>query len=583
MVLLKKLVALLPLGVGIGATVSPDRSPDVDLRSPKSVDVKYGPSTSTAAFSLNLPSGQSFLELLVASADDPCAEGNVSLNGVPLKIEHSVPVSVHETQILVGRGSGFLPHGTNNAVHMRWQSLCLSSPDTQFETLRPTKLLSVELARKQGDRDTGFVISYRQRDKPRFVRIEQQYIDIENPGFDFDSWQDHEPLATTVGKELDVDSTAEASEDDNAFEADPELIQSEQYRELFDSLIHHIKEKLKAVKSKAHKIFTCHSSGIDGVGKTLDKVESAFQSHSHQQSALGSFLSDSDKSSSTFHADETQPHAPSQTRSLTPTSTSTSNVQYESSSSAQNPLSISHHRINLRVVSVLFPCLVLSSVLLWLFLRFRDPRRRAERAAEKEERRNRKLYRRAARCHKWRTFICRMRGHEHPGNCCGDSPSSGEAGLGVTGGWNEKRSRVLQQETLLDAVTSNEVRQLCHQTALPGRRPYLVSATVAAEEGYAFPDSRSMRSVRSSRSFRRTRRPSGESSSTLPDYVTDITQPPGYDEEIGLEEALASNGWRYDAQIRTRTRTPDSSVVDTSTRDSVRSSRSGSLDLGGKV
>ena len=578
---LTNLVALLPIAAKVTAFVVPETTLDVNSR-PEVLKVEYGPSTASAAFSLDLPFGRSAFELLVASENDPCAEGNVSLNGIPLHILDSIPVLIYEKQVLVGRGAELFPSpGLKDAFWMRWQSLCLLAPGNDVQATKPARLLSARIYQEEGRQNDGFTISYQHTDTPSFVRYTPRYIDIENPGFDYESWRPHEAIGEIVNGKPKVDYLKESSIDDNAFEADPELAQSEQYRALFSSLILHLKEKFRAVKSKAHDMIKCHSPQIKAtVDKTLDRIETALQSSSYDQSALGAFISN--KPSAPSHASHVHAPAPSQTRSLTPSSSSISKTPSDQPQSAPpSTFSNLNPHINLKVISILFPCLILTSILLWLFLRFRDPRRRAERAAEKELRQNQRLYRRAARCHKWRTsyvgtFLCKIRGIRHNSSTC--DASSGKFGTGVFGGWDEKRSRVVQQETILDGISGDEIRRLCHQTALSTRRPRPSSSTIAAEEGYAFPDSRSVRSLQSHR-----RRQSGESFSTLPDYVSDITQPPGYSEDMGLEDAMVSDGWRYVPQRRTRMRTPDSSIVDTSTRDSVRSSRSGSFDLGSKV
>lgn len=582
MVFLKNLVALLPIAPWVRGFVVPENIPNANIH-PEDIKVKYGPSTASAAFSLDLPFGRSAFELLVAAEDDPCAEGNVSLNGISVKIRDTVPVIVYDKQVIVGRGEElYSSPEIKDTIRMKWQILCLLAPGASVQPIEPARLLSVKINPEEGRGDDGFTISFQQVDRPGFVQYSPHYIDIENPGFDYASWRPREAIDEVISKNPDKKSSHEASADDNAFEADPELVQSQQYQALFNSLIQHFKGKFKAVKSKAHDMIKCHSPKVKAtINKTLDKVEAAFQSSSYEQSALGTFISD--RPSSLSPASQVHAPAPSQTRSLAPTSSSTFATQHDQpQSTPPSTLPNLNPRINLKVISILFPLLILTSMLLWLFLRFRDPRRRAERAAEKELRRNQKLYRRAARCHKWKTsylgsFLCKFRKSGYDSSGCGAS-SAGEIGRGVIGGWDEKRSRVMEQETTLDAITGDEIRRLCHQTALPTRRIPPPSSTLAAEEGYAFPDSRSVRSINS-----RRRRQSGESSSTLPDYVSDITQPPGYDEETGLEDAMNRDGWRYEPPRRIRMMTPDSSVVDTSTRDSVRSSRSGSLDLGSKV
>ena len=590
MVIPRTWAALLPVFSLAQASIVPERVRTVDPV-PEGLKVEYRPASAKAAFSLGQPFGQS--ELVVSravSGNDAC--GKVSLNGTSLiasetRLLRDLLYVPGDRQFVLNSGSGTLPStSAGGEVRIRWQNLCVTSNAGFLLSSTSTGVLSVELDRQAADAIYGFTISYltgstyTHRESPKFLRFSQDYIDIKRSGLNYGYWRSTERLEPS--KKLEVSIT-----NNSPLEADPEQIQSEQYKALFDSLIQHVKEKVNAIKSHAHKAFsTCHFHKIkSAAGKSIEKVETAFQSPSYQQTPLGSIVSD--QPSSKPHPSQAHAPSPSQTRSLTSTASPpvpTARL-HESSSPSSSPLSDLNPHINLQVISILFPCLILSSLLIWLFIRLRDPRRRAERAAEKEERRNQRLYRNAARCHKWKTFLCRLRSHVHNGGGCSDALlSGGEAGSGIIGRWDEKRSRVLQQETFLDTITNDEIRRLCHQT-LPTRRPRPPSPTIATAEGYAFPDSRSLRSARSSHSLRShpRRRQSGDSSS-LPDYVSDITQPPGYDEELGFEDAMISDGWRYSPGssnvpiTRTRSRTPDSSIVDTSTRASARSSRSGSLN-----
>ena len=632
-----QLAAWLPIVAGAAAGAVPEYTPSTL----DGVDIKHGPFNSEAAFSLDNPSfqglptwlshqsGQQF-ELqfgsIFASERDPCGEGNVSLNGIPLQITDKLPLTLDGSQEHFGSGLSSIPwRGERTSLPVRWQTLCLFTPGDVAGAIEPTRILSVQLIQDVEDMNSGFSISYQQIGRPWFLRYHPQYINIENARLDYKFWQPTDLARTISSVKPNPVGHGNGPLDDGPFTADPEHIQSEQYRELFGSLFKILKEKTKAVTTKAHKIFsTCHFAKIKAtVHQAAKQVESTFQDQSPlyiQSDATAIDYDTVNEPTPASHLDDLHPHAPSPTRSLDePISTSSNANQHVQSQSQSHRVTISdlNPHINLKVIALLFPCLIITSVLLWLFLRFRDPRRRAERAAEKEERHNQRLYRRAARNHKWRSFLCRVRRHNHPTGACNSIQYV--LGTGVQGTWNEKRSLVLQQESLLNNVTDVEIRRLCHQT-LPTRRPHLTTlhpslpsptSLSAAEEGYAFPDSRSLRSVRSAHSLRsscdshdpdrrrrrqRRRTNSSGASGSLPDYVSDVTQPPGYDEEVGLEGALISDGWRR-ARIMyahesagwrearkggsgRRERSLESSVIDTSTRGSLRSSRSGSLDLG---
>lgn len=170
--------------------------------------------------------------------------------------------------------------------------------------------------------------------------------------------------------------------------------------------------------------------------------------------------------------------------------------------------------------------LVIASFLTWVIIRIRDPRRRADRAARREERRNRRLYRRAAQIQKWRNWIYALRYKFRPVAQMVDS-------------WDEKRERVIEQESILDVAMNDEIRAL---------RCAHVSGIAAAEEGrnnyvYEAEASERRRSV-----------------VTLPGYESEGTQPPGYDEH----RMNVVDGFRY--VLAESIDTPDSSVISTSPR-----------------
>lgn len=174
--------------------------------------------------------------------------------------------------------------------------------------------------------------------------------------------------------------------------------------------------------------------------------------------------------------------------------------------------------------------LVLSSLCIWIFLRLRDPRLQADRAARREERRNKRLYRQAAREHKLKRWFCSWR---HRGHQC--TPIST---------WDEKRARVLQQEDILEEVMKEDIRKLRNVHRAENRMD-------AAERG------RSIYVYDSDDSRRRSRE-------TLPGYESDGTQPPSYEHGVDGAVTRVADGFRYIPADREDT--PESSVISTSPR-----------------
>ena len=185
------------------------------------------------------------------------------------------------------------------------------------------------------------------------------------------------------------------------------------------------------------------------------------------------------------------------------------------------------------LIKVLGLSLVILICITWICLRCRDPRRRAECLARREERRNKKLYRRAARQHKVKMWFWKFRVRY------GLAPREDLS-------WDEKRTRVLQQERVLEDAMTDDIRAFRNAHRI-------VSLISAAEEGRDTVVHESEGSGRR-RSF-----------SILPGYESEGSQPPTYESvEGGLDEIRVANGFRYmPAETEFRS---DSSVISTSPR-----------------
>jgi len=190
-----------------------------------------------------------------------------------------------------------------------------------------------------------------------------------------------------------------------------------------------------------------------------------------------------------------------------------------------------------QITSVIAIIVALStSIFVYLF---RNPRRRADRAARAEERRRRRLYRQAARQHKWRSWFGRIRGMFVPRQL---EPTAET--------WEEKQMIAGEIVPSLSEMR-RELRAL--RTAHT-----VVDGLVRAEEGRT--DGSSFRSnIR--RGSRRYRSYSGS--------TADSVGPPAYDESVTMV-----NGSLYTPNGTDST--PDSSVIDTSPRTSIYLSNSDS-------
>ena len=219
----------------------------------------------------------------------------------------------------------------------------------------------------------------------------------------------------------------------------------------------------------------------------------------------------------------------SETRSLTSPET------IDPSATLTHSISSPHSPYDFQSLKIFGLVLILGTCFAWIFLRCRDPRRRADFRAHREEHRNRILYRKAARKHKLKTWYWNFRLRY------GLVPRA-------TISWDEKRARVIQQETVLEDVMIDDIRALRNAHRV-------VSNITLAEEGrtgllYGSEGSEHMRSM-----------------STLPGYESEGSQPPSYDDaDESLGGATVVNGFRY-TPAETEF-TPDSSVISTSPRTS---------------
>ena len=226
----------------------------------------------------------------------------------------------------------------------------------------------------------------------------------------------------------------------------------------------------------------------------------------------------------------TVPNFPAaETRSLMSAETLSASI---SSTTTTPPSQIS---INVHLLKVLGLGLIALSCLAWLVLHFRDPRHRVDCAARREERRTKRMYRRAAQKQAFKNWLwnVHLKVREFRFRY-GFAPQAA-----IT--WNEKCTRVNAQEAVLEEeVMADDIRALRNAHRV-------ISSITAAEEGrhdfvYQSEGSERRRSV-----------------STLPGYESEGSLPPSYDEETAVV-----NGFRYnqvDAEF-----TSDSSVISTSPR-----------------
>jgi len=378
-------------------------------------------------------------------------------------------------------------------------------------------VLSLVLGPSADESQLGFTISYKQMVSPAILRFRPKYYQlgvISRPGV-ADRWR-------TPSVEFDPEIAEKAQK--NGHPVAFGLIG--QGQKSLGSYLKALKGSLASEVNKAVKKF-CPKHGEDSKVQAI-----AISPDRLLKPALIPINEINDHTTTTAEAHDstnTVPnHSAAETRSLTyletfnpsTTSSTTPSLLYQSSQQSHT----------LKIFGVV---LILSSLFAWICLRCRDPRRRAECLARREERRNRKLYRRAARQHKVRMWFWNLR------------MKYGLAPNEVLS-WDEKRIRVNQQENVMDRVMTDDIRALRNAHRV-------ISNITAAEEGrnsfaYVPEGSERRRSV-----------------STLPGYESEGSQPPNYDDVGGsLEGATVVDGlWYTPAETEFRS---VSSVISTSPR-----------------
>ena len=310
----------------------------------------------------------------------------------------------------------------------------------------------------------------------------------------------------------------------------------------------------KSIKSKLANFESTLKAGLKKVGKMIcPKPTGGFRGHEIKMPLGGrphKIASD--------RLLEPAPNSSVEAASTTENSGSTNTIAHHSAATTRSlshvealdpaanstvsPFLPSQSEQNVHFLKLFGLIFILSSCLVWTFLRCRDPRRRAECLAWREERRNRKLYRRAARLHKWKMWFWNR--EQEIITFWNTSVKYILTPRGVVA-WDEKIARDNEEEPNVEDTMTNDIRALRHAHRM-------VSDLTFAEEG------RSGQVYESEGSERR------RSVATLPGYESEASQPPAYDDVGDFISNAAVDGLTYtafEAEFRS-----DSSVISTSPR-----------------
>ncbi|KAL9004318.1 MAG: hypothetical protein Q9188_002860 [Gyalolechia gomerana] len=493
---LSKAAALLSSVYASASTVP--GSPSSELGNPADYLIKYDESEASVVFRVSEPIAPGLaippIKLRVGSTTEPCGDSKIRLNSQLL------PTEWDETH---GLGSDFLdafrflPN-----IFTTWHIDCLYEEGFTISDLSESKT-PVQVARfgiynhNEGRTEAaGFAVSFRAAEKPEILRLVPVWTEVSDVLARPDLWR--------------TPSMTPTPEFTRPVKAQDSVNDAEQYVQ-----VNHQQKNLK--------VHLAHLQSY--LGTTFQRARETFQSWcaTNKQTTLGtshkedpSTVQHDFTTTPTVEITGTNPHA-LPTRSASPEPASTL------------PASESSDYTGLKIFGLF---LTISSLVIWVILHLRDPRLRADRAARREERRNKRLYARAARQHKWKRWFCSWRHRNH--RC---TPVSN---------WDEKQARVLEQEKILEEVMQEDIRRIRNARRVANN----INAAELGQSIYVYDSDDSRRKSRE----------------TLPGYESEGTQPPSYDMDVNGEITRVADGFRYVPADREYS--PDSSVISTSPRTS---------------
>lgn len=460
--------------------------------------------------------GYPLLTFEVGSSDQACGESDIKLDGQKL---HSTWTGFS------GVGEGLL--GAYGDARVLWTIQCIYTSTLSDEAgsleKNGVQVFALTVVDSQGRQTTpGFTVSYRQAGKPFILHFEPRYIIV---GGDERRWQVPSLLSTAVKPDTDELWDVPKSTVSRVHN-DQKTILSH-IKDVKDSL----KDKVHAIVGKLKKI--CHEEASNPTRKQADLPEyyitdgSTMRNetrdipvkHGIHNTGEGRYSGDEGSHDEALSASPVSQAKAAATRSADATEPNVTG--YESPSHNGVP--------SLYILKVFFIGLSLFAFFTWIWLWHRDPRRRADRAARREEIRTKRLYRRAARKQKIKNFLQNTRV---------------QYGLlyytVVT--WSKKGEAAAQEEITED-VMKDDIRALRNAHRVVSS---MTGTDSAAEEGHAGYDEVGGSRLRSSRSV-----------STLPGYESEGAGPPGYTSEFNSDSSVVStsprislsSGGEYDEKV----------------------------------
>jgi len=554
---------------------------------------------------------QSFLFNFEAfPSDQPCGVNNISLNGIPL-------VQDWESTGIHGQGSTLL-NSSGHALNAFVTSDCLQGAEQEGDEDETARSQLLTLTFQKIDQEkvqtlTGFTLSFKQHPRPELLRLSLQpeYKARDLP--DSETWRDPpQSLRIPVSTPIEAESP---SGEERPLSLEEQLEELQALEAQANALVELITQKKEFINSQfpgaaqglKQEIKECDSflCVVKAIGQRVHNAAHAayirfhesHQAYAHWSASAGGQVptmihSNGVTAPEQCHTQNSRPteRPPPYRGPLTVSSNEKAPARNSSEPQPEEPKWRDAHDPSMFIIVLKFIAVITGLAFLFSLLRrcCISDRRRVERAAERERRATERLYKCAARKQSWRDWWSgRKRGK--PGYRQGD--------------YEEKRGLILQQEHILEGAMQDEIQQLRIQEEIRQLRQTrdAVDDLVRAEEG------RNVLPRYSSSSRHYVPRPAPapitipsatsrmypshhqqgidddhppsplSRTSSLPDYKTDGSEPPGY--ESDRRSSFSSQGGfsEYAHSIRTTTSqwSPDSSIPDLSPRPSMETAVTG--------
>ena len=360
--------------------------------------------------------------------NDACGENHIHLNGETLNFTWDGTNAIGEGRLALQRSN----INENNDLIFNWRSLCVASPHDSIEEYA-AQILTVTFypaARGESNITSGFAVSFNSKDKPTLLRLAASPIDLSDDDT-VDTWLD-----VSASESLQVQSKlADGTVDFGDLEEELKQLQYlKQQKQILDNMI---REKDYRIRMHLFKDCSCLTAKLKEcdtlqcfVGATFKVVPDLFRLIKYRFVSLPSTFSGTPCLPSSSDGDEKKVGDVSSKNSTIPSSNITIEAGFKPDSNEFVPFQpkispsnfgfedvpAAHHSLrNFAILCVLIAlfCLGFRYCRNSMFWR----RRKADRAARREERRARQAYRAAACRHRlrqwWNGTSCQNEGYSN--------------------------------------------------------------------------------------------------------------------------------------------------------------------------